>query len=237
MLRVGRAWGGAMVLVLAACGPGSDARIDTFLQGDIFDRLVIEVDVVEGAHPEPGVSDAIAVQVAEVVDKPGGVRIRLDEVLPPYGPSYVWSLDALRNLLAATESVPPVGTALMHTLIVDGQPPEPGTLGMSFAHRDVVLFKDSLCGADRELVDCRPAEHFVWLHEIGHVLGLVNNGTTMVVDHEDPEHPQHCDEPNCVMRWAYTRFRGSAETLEERAEPPSFGVWCRMDLAAGREPL
>ena len=226
------------LVITGACGSDSQPRIDTYLLPDVYTRLVIEIDAMDGAEPEPGTADRIEDQLAEVVGKPDGVFARLDQRLPPRGPDHVWSLDELRALFDATETIAPYGTAVMHTLIVDGRPPEAGTLGMSFEHRDVVLFKDALCGAERHLMDCRTAEHFVWLHEIGHVLGLVNNGTDMVVDHEDPEHPQHCDEEGCVMRWAYTRFRGSPEAWEEaQGGMPAFGSLCKMDLNGAREPL
>lgn len=50
---------------------------------------------------------------------------------------------------------------------------------------------------------CRRAEVGLLGHEIGHVLGLVNNGVEMVSDHEDPEHPNHTLDPECLMHWSY----------------------------------
>ena len=37
------------------------------------------------------------------------------------------------------------------------------------------------------------------IHEIGHLMGLVNLGTPMVVNHEDPTHAYHCNDRNCAM--------------------------------------
>ena len=37
------------------------------------------------------------------------------------------------------------------------------------------------------------------LHEIGHILGLVNNGAAMVTAHEDGDNRAHCTNTNCLM--------------------------------------
>ncbi len=40
------------------------------------------------------------------------------------------------------------------------------------------------------------------VHEIGHTIGLVNNGIPMVENHEDPEHEKHTTNQEGVMYWA-----------------------------------
>lgn len=44
-------------------------------------------------------------------------------------------------------------------------------------------------------------EQCVVVHEIGHVLGLVNAGLPLTSAHHDAEHPSHCANSNCVMYW------------------------------------
>ncbi|MGB1247266.1 MAG: hypothetical protein ACPG4Z_00165 [Chitinophagales bacterium] len=39
------------------------------------------------------------------------------------------------------------------------------------------------------------------VHEVGHALGLVNNGVPMVVSHQDADHGKHCTNQNCLMFW------------------------------------
>ncbi len=51
-------------------------------------------------------------------------------------------------------------------------------------------------------------------HEIGHTLGLVDNGVPMVQDHEDPDHANHTADPECIMYWAYER-RAAVKKLEQ----------------------
>lgn len=39
------------------------------------------------------------------------------------------------------------------------------------------------------------------VHEIGHGLGLVNNGAPLTNSHHDDEHGSHCTNRDCVMYW------------------------------------
>jgi hypothetical protein len=44
-------------------------------------------------------------------------------------------------------------------------------------------------------------EQSVVIHEIGHVLGLVNAGLPLTSPHEDGQHQAHCSNESCVMYW------------------------------------
>lgn len=44
-------------------------------------------------------------------------------------------------------------------------------------------------------------EQSTLVHEMGHALGLVNNGVPMTTSHQDTEHGAHCSNANCVMYW------------------------------------
>ncbi len=48
-------------------------------------------------------------------------------------------------------------------------------------------------------------------HEFGHLFGLVNLGTDMVNQHEDPEAESHCNVEGCLMR-AELQFVGSGKS-------------------------
>ena len=44
-------------------------------------------------------------------------------------------------------------------------------------------------------------EQSTLVHEMGHALGLVNNGVPLSSSHHDSEHGAHCSNPECVMYW------------------------------------
>ena len=84
-------------------------------------------------------------------------------------------------------------------------------------------------------------EHSVWIHEIGHLLGLVDNGLPMVSDHRDPDpgHGAHDDNELCVMYWANDRS-GMLERIRDNVEGGEesslgFDDACLADIAALRD--
>jgi predicted Zn-dependent protease len=44
-------------------------------------------------------------------------------------------------------------------------------------------------------------EQFTIVHEMGHALGMVNNGVSVRSNHHDAEHGAHCSNSDCVMNW------------------------------------
>lgn len=54
-------------------------------------------------------------------------------------------------------------------------------------------------------------EQATLVHEVGHAIGLVNNGLPMTSDHDDKAHPAHCKNPDCVM---YYMNEGAADLIQ-----------------------
>ena len=67
----------------------------------------------------------------------------------------------------------------------------------------IVIFKDVIkkIEASENTWVARFSEQSVLVHEVGHALGLVNNGLRMTTDHQDKEHGDHCNNQKCVMYW------------------------------------
>ena len=66
----------------------------------------------------------------------------------------------------------------------------------------MALFSDSIDEADiRSRPSVEDVENSVLVHEVGHLLGLVNLYQSPV-DHEDPDHPGHSNNDESVMYWA-----------------------------------
>ena len=64
------------------------------------------------------------------------------------------------------------------------------------------IFKDVVVGVGGGDLAQKYVEQATVVHEVGHAIGLVNNGVPMVIDHEDRAHPHHTTNENCVMYWA-----------------------------------
>jgi hypothetical protein len=71
------------------------------------------------------------------------------------------------------------------------------------------VFKDVVTGVGGGGANQRYVEQATAVHELGHALGLVNNGLPMAEAHEDLEHPAHTTNDDGVMFWAVE----SADTI------------------------
>lgn len=111
-------------------------------------------------------------------------------------------LDAAKTLPVSTAS----DTQNFTVLFLKGFAKEgPGIIGFHISGTYVVaIFKDVIRSAgvgQNELVP-KYIEQATLVHEIGHALGLVNNGLDMQEPHQDSAHGAHCNNPDCVMYYS-----------------------------------
>jgi len=87
----------------------------------------------------------------------------------------------------------------------DGTATQTSVIGVSVGGTTVVgIFKDVITasgssGGSLGSDTAKYVEQSTMVHELGHALGLVNNGLPMKAPHVD--HSTHCTNPNCVMYW------------------------------------
>lgn len=111
----------------------------------------------------------------------------------------------------------------------DGTSLKPKTLGVFVGATSVIaIFKDVV-----KLGESDPyTEQATLVHEMGHALGLVNNGLPFIQDHEDHDHATHCSNPNCVMHWTNSDSTAPQkfwEKITKTGEVLMFGDECLKD--------
>jgi hypothetical protein len=235
-----------LALGLAACAEDSPEASNpaAYIRGTDFDRLVIELDGVTGRGPRAGVVDRLTAGLAALLDKPGGITVVRDEDLAASGPDRVWAfseLDTLARERFGGEVAS--GAATFHTMWLDGEYENPNVLGVAWANRFLVLFADRIDAGCARPIDrleealCQEAEVAIWTHEVGHVIGLVNNGIPIVEDHEDAERPGHTIDEDGVMYWAYegANVFSLIESRLDDGDGLEFGPASRADVAAFRD--
>lgn len=81
-----------------------------------------------------------------------------------------------------------------------GFSPDEDALGVAVRGDVLAIFVDKVNAASTLLVDSKTIEEAVAVHELGHLLGLVD----IAIDRnrDDPEHPFHSRNPGSVMYWA-----------------------------------
>jgi hypothetical protein len=124
----------------------------------------------------------------------------------------------------------------MYFLFVDGEYAANSggtvTLGVAWRNTSMAIFHKSI--EDLSGGIGQPArsvlESTVMDHEIGHLLGLVNVGSDMQVDHQDDPNGHHCDNSNCLMH--YLAETGDIITTLLGGNIPQLDNNCIADLQA-----
>jgi hypothetical protein len=174
------------------------------LRSSMYTSMVIEIAHEPGYKPYTSSTDLLVERLESVCDKPSGISISYLEV--DFGHSGSWSPDDVRqNGWDVKEESPLTGTTLRWQVLFPAGTYESDTvLGVAVDASTVALFSDSIDEANEPFN--RPSdesvENSVLVHEVGHLLGLVNLVYQSPVDHEDPEHPGHSNNDESVMYWA-----------------------------------
>jgi predicted Zn-dependent protease len=100
-------------------------------------------------------------------------------------------------------------------LEVDGVA-ETSVLAVSISGTDVIaMFKPVIESTSTLEPVAAYSEQAVILHEVGHALGLVNNGVEMVADHQDTDNGHHCTNEQCVMYYANEGAEDLADFIQQ----------------------
>lgn len=233
---------------------GSGAALDPparpvrYLSG-VWDRsLRVELDSVPELEPYSSSVAYLRDKFSAVLEKPDGITFEADETLEPAGEGFEWTFELLDDYARAHARSDDDGPVTIQVLSLDGRYVSEGStavLGLAWDHRFIALFQDAIrsrCASGvlgaLQTENCEAAERNVWAHEIGHVIGLVDNGVTMRVNHRDPEHGRHDVSDACLMYWAYDGpriFDALLGRLDAGDAPDlDFCAQCQADLAAAR---
>ncbi|WP_452232529.1 membrane metalloprotease [Lacinutrix sp. MEBiC02595] len=106
-------------------------------------------------------------------------------------------------------------------------------LGTAYRNTSFVIYEETLHGfSDSAFEPSRSLlETTVIMHEFGHILGLTNLGADLQSNHEDAEHPKHCDVETCLMYWSAETGDGIAN-LVSGGSAPQLDAQCIADLQA-----
>ena len=76
------------------------------------------------------------------------------------------------------------------------------TLGAVYRNTSMIIYQETIRNllGNSSLISLTDVETATLNHEFGHLFGLVNLGTPLVNDHEDPDAENHCSIDGCLMR-------------------------------------
>ena len=183
---------------------GSSAH--DFLSADDYDALHIEILYVEGFHPDAAVIANLQQFMNARLNKPDGITITERQIASPGTSPY--SISEISDIESDNRTLyNNVNILTLCILFVDGKyntdTATSFTLGTAYRNTSCVIYESSVRHLSNgvNLPNRTDLETTVILHELCHLLGLVNLGSTMQTEHRDEAHGKHCDNEDCLMYW------------------------------------
>jgi hypothetical protein len=173
-------------------GPGSIADLILGPKGPA--RLALQVLTQDGAEPRQATLDRLVDVLESVSGKPVST---MGGTLPTRA---TWGSELRDEADRQTPRVP-ADTLLLRFAFVHGQAAQgPDVLGISQRGDLSAVFVDQVDASATGLVSAATIERAVAVHELGHLLGLVD--LFLHTGRGDPAHPGHSTDRRSVMYWA-----------------------------------
>ncbi len=190
--------------------------------------ITVEVLAQSGAAPRSATVDHVVRVLGEVSAKP----VTASPVEPLPGAARDWSAEDLAALADAASRQPRrADRAVLHLLYVHGTLGGDGSvLGVSVRGDVAVVLADQVAAAEPPLFASGAIEDAVTMHEVGHLLGLVD--LVLSTGRADPQHPGHSTDQASVMYWAVES--SLLGRILQGGPPRDFDDQDRADLAAIR---
>lgn len=207
-----------------------------FLSEDEFSEMYLEIVYVEGFKPTETAINNFVSFLESRLNKPGGIVIEQRAIASPGISAYSVS-DVIDIEKEHREKYNSEGQITVFGFFADGEYAEntenSSVLGIAYRNTSFAVFEETIRDFSNDAF--APAlsvlETTVINHEFGHLLGLVNAGTTPQSSHQDTEHGKHCTEEDCLMYWTAETGEGLLSMLTG-GTVPSLDSQCIADLQA-----
>lgn len=201
-----------------------------------FKSMVVEVVYVAGFEPtSTSINNFIAFLEART-HKPNGINIVLRSIPSPGNSPYtneeiVAIEDTNRTKYNTSNEI------AIWAFFADGKSSKDTDtsviLGTAYRNTSFVIYEQTIQGLSNSPFKPNRSilETTVITHELGHIFGLTNLGTALQSDHEDEEHPKHCNVSSCLMFWSSETGSG-IQGMVSGGSAPQLDAQCIADLKA-----
>ena len=225
----------ALLIIVSGCKKdkiSGGLTPNDFLSNSKYDKLIVEIQYVEGFPPTPAAVDNLKAFLVRYLNKQSGITIVQSSIKPPGKSSY--TVDDIRNIENANRTQNTDGkTIAAYFFFADNDyaanSGSSKVLGIAYGNSSMVIFEKTIRefsgGITQPSVEA--VETTVINHEFAHILGLVNNGTAMQASHQDSSNGKHCNNANCLM---YHNAETSDVVANLIGVIPSLDANCAQDL-------
>lgn len=201
------------------------------LDDSIYKTLIVEIQYVAGFKPENVTVDHLSSFLETYLNKPRGIKIVLNEI-----PSIADKALSMEEVSAIEKEkrarFVEQDTMAIYILFTNGVHPGNKILGMAYRNTSAVVYGKAIrkYSSMKGRLTHHELETAVVLHEIGHLLGLINKGSEPQSKHIDPAFPDHCNNRKCLM-YHSVETRSLSSTLLT-GNIPILDEHCIEDLVA-----
>lgn len=178
-----------------------------FLSDKKYKMLIVEINYVQGYMPTKKTVDNMVTFLSEKLNKPKGVKVTMKSIPSPRKSSFSYS-DVVYLEKMHRKHFPLGDILTAHILFLDAgyiqDTDNTKYLGIAYGTTSIAIFQKTVSNYSGGITQPtnEVLETTIVNHEFGHVLGLVNNGTSMQTNHQDNDHGHHCDNDECLMYYA-----------------------------------
>ncbi len=209
---------------------------DEILSDGKYEKLVIQIIYMTGYKPTDAAVANLKTLLESRCNKKGGVSMVYKEIAAQGKTSY--SISDVKDIEDDERSEFTYKKTIAITFIfLDGQSAENEgssvVLGQAYFNTSMVIYEKSIHENSDDFIEPEryKLETMVMNHEIGHILGLVNLGSTMINNHQDASYGAHCINEDCLMYWE-AETGSAVANLVGNSPIPVFDANCLADLKA-----
>lgn len=213
--------------------PGDSAH--AYLSDAQFSELKVEIDYMPGYAPDNDALDSLKTFLQNRLNK-SSISIQTPTEIPSGGKD-AYSQDDILNIEEANrDNFTKVDSKSGNTLwvyfsILDGSYADnSNVLGLTYLNTSMTFFGSTIQNNSGGVgqVSRTKLEGTTYMHEFGHNMGLVANGTPMQQRHQ--ANGAHCDDDSCLMYYAVETTDYTSVLMD--SPMPDLDANCRADLQA-----
>ena len=207
------------------------AAANDLLSGSKYNAIKVEIQYMPGFQPDATSLNNLTSFLNTLTNKPGGISI-IQSQISTAGKATM-TINDIAAIEKSNRTVFTTGTQLgVYFLITDGTYSDANVLGLAYRNTSMCLLGKTINDNSGGFGQASRTKLVTTVinHEISHLLGLVDIGTTMQTNHKDAAHGNHCSNSSCLMYYASetTDVLGFLVT----GNIPVLDANCRADLPA-----